>query len=186
MGKIILISFLAAVAVIAGGCDPLTVHKVTSTIFDGVPSMPPAEQYCKDYHIQATQSELAAKLKQQGAGQKSEHQPYVEKRCNDCHDKNTDSGFVVAADALCAHCHKDFPKGDFLHGPAAVGGCLKCHVPHTSENPSLLVKPKGELCKSCHTEPRISQQLHNNVKTKGVECTDCHDPHGGSVRFFLK
>jgi predicted CXXCH cytochrome family protein len=186
MRKILLISFITAAAVVLGGCDPLTMHKVTSTLFDGVPSMPPAEQYCKEYHVQATLDELAAKRKQQGVVLESTHPPYAEKRCNDCHNKDTDSGFVVAADALCAHCHKGFPKGSFLHGPAAVGACLKCHLPHSSQNPSLLSKSKEDVCGVCHAEPRIAQKLHTTATAKGLACTDCHDPHGGNNRFFLR
>lgn len=168
-------------------CDPLTVHKVTSTIFDGVPSMPSAEQYCQDYHIQATQKELEAKQKQQLGDKKgSTHPPFADKKCNNCHDKSTDSGFVVAKEVLCAHCHKGFPIGNFLHGPAAVGGCLKCHVPHSSDNPNLLIKPAAEVCDTCHAEARLSTVLHTAGRAKGMTCPDCHDPHGGSNRFFLR
>ena len=111
------ILLMIAVVTICSGCDPLTVHKVTSTIFDGVPTMPSPQQYCKDYHEQATLDDLAAERQQQNSVvHNSVHPPYGEKRCSDCHDKNTDSGFVVAADALCGHCHKGFPKGSFLHG----------------------------------------------------------------------
>lgn len=180
------IFLLSAGALLICACDPLTVHKVTSTIFDGVPSMPPADQYCRDYHIQATQDELAAALKKKGIKQESTHPPYAEKRCNDCHDKNTDSGFVVPAEALCAHCHKGFPTGDFLHGPAAVGACRKCHSPHSADNPNLLTKPPEELCVACHAEPRTTVSLHSTSQAKGMVCTNCHDPHGGSNRFFLR
>lgn len=187
MRIVLLTCLLAVVAVISGGCDPLTVHKVTSTVFDGVPSMPTAEQYCKDYHEQATQSELLAeRKKQQSVVRDSIHPPYAEKRCNDCHDKTTDSGFVVAADALCVHCHKGFPVGEFLHGPAAVGACRRCHLPHTSKNSNLLVKPKEEVCDICHSEARASRGLHSTAVSKGLVCTECHDPHGGNNRFFLR
>jgi predicted CXXCH cytochrome family protein len=187
MRKTILISFIAAATFVCGGCDPLTMHKVASTVFDGVPSMPSPEQYCRDYHDQAKLDELAAERKQQkDVILGSSHPPYAAKRCNDCHDKNTDSGFVVAADVLCDHCHKGFLKGAFQHGPAAVGACLKCHLPHSSQNPSLLIKPKGQLCDVCHAEMRTARGLHATMITKGLVCTDCHDPHGGNNRFFLR
>lgn len=189
MKKLTLTIFLLiACALITCACDPLTLHKVTSTVFDGVPSMPSPEQYCRDYHIQATQEELAAKQKQQQGNKKgSTHPPFADKKCNNCHDKSTDSGFVVEKEALCAHCHKGFPGGNFLHGPVAVGSCLKCHVPHSSnENPTLLLKPSAELCDSCHAETRTSSNLHSTGRAKGMVCTDCHDPHGGSNRFFLR
>ncbi|WP_328754550.1 cytochrome c3 family protein [Geomesophilobacter sediminis] len=179
----------AAVLLVLAGCDPLTVHKVTTTIFDGVPSMPPAEQYCKDYHERALKEEADAALKARLAQRKtaaSSHPPYAQKRCSNCHDKNTESGFVTPADELCAHCHKNFPQGEYLHGPAAVGACLKCHVPHTSDNPSLIVKPKSEICGICHVESRLADSMHKKVISNGMYCTDCHDPHGGSNRYFLK
>jgi predicted CXXCH cytochrome family protein len=185
-GKAVLV--LVAICMLTA-CDPLTVHKVTSTIFDGVPSMPPPGEYCRDYHEQALLEERATEKKRQQAQnvtQESKHPPFVEKRCNDCHDKNTDSGFVVVADKLCAHCHTGYPEGSFLHGPAAVGACIKCHVPHTSSNPSLLVKPRGEICAVCHTESRVAKGLHATTVAKGMACTDCHNPHGGSNRYFLR
>jgi predicted CXXCH cytochrome family protein len=176
------LSFLCA-------CDPLTVHKVTSTIFDGVPSMPPADQYCREFHEKTVQEELEAAKRSKMAGlnqQKSQHPPFAEKRCNLCHDKNAESGFVTALGDLCAHCHKGFPVGDYLHGPAAVGACLKCHLPHTSDHPSLLVKSKANICTVCHVETRAAADMHNKVVSNGMFCSDCHDPHGGNNHFFLK
>jgi predicted CXXCH cytochrome family protein len=184
--NLIIIFLLSVGTLLLCACDPLTRHKVTSTIFDGVPSMPPADQYCRDYHIKATQDELDARQKQQNVKQSSTHPPFADKRCNDCHDKNTDSGFVVAKEELCAHCHKGFPVGNFLHGPAAVGACLKCHAPHTADNPALLLKPAADVCDACHAEARNSSKLHSASRTKGMICIECHDPHGGSNRFFLR
>jgi predicted CXXCH cytochrome family protein len=176
-------------ALTLGACDPLTVHKVTTTIFDGVPSMPPAEEYCREYHQMALSEERSKELKlaltKQGVSE-SQHPPYAEKRCNDCHDKNTESGFVVPPEELCGHCHKGFPSTQFVHGPVAVGACQKCHLPHNSPNPSLLIKPKGEICSLCHTEPRVAQAMHAKVTATGMLCTDCHDPHGGNNHYFLR
>ncbi|HIJ97178.1 MAG TPA: cytochrome C [Desulfuromonadales bacterium] len=181
------IFLLTTCSLLMCACDPLTRHKITSTIFDGVPTLPSAEQYCRDYHIQATKEELAAaQMQKKDSNQGSKHPPFADKKCNNCHDKSTDSGFVVAKDALCAHCHKGFPSGNFLHGPAAVGACLKCHLPHSSDYPTLLVKPVGDVCDVCHAEARNSSKLHTTSRVKGIVCTDCHDPHGGNNRFFLR
>jgi predicted CXXCH cytochrome family protein len=188
-GRTLLLFLCALPLCMLCGCDPLTVHKVTTTIFDGVPTMPPADQYCQDYHQQALQDELLAAQKKSAANQKagaSQHPPFAEKRCSNCHDKNTESGFVTPADQLCGHCHKGFPRGEYLHGPAAVGACLKCHVPHTSDNPTLLVKSKKELCVVCHKEERVASAMHKKVIDNGMFCTDCHDPHGGGNRYFLR
>jgi predicted CXXCH cytochrome family protein len=179
----------AGVIGLLSGCDPVTTHKITSTIFDGVPSMPSAEEYCQDYHQKKLAEETEAEKQKQLAREKglaSEHPPYAEKRCDNCHDKNTDSGFVVPTKDLCNVCHPDFLKGAFAHGPAAVGACTMCHVPHNSRFQSLLKKPKNEICDSCHQEKRQAVGLHNSVKAKNMVCTDCHNPHAGNARFFLE
>ncbi len=190
MGKRGMIFWIAVVIMgLLSGCDPVTTHKITSTIFDGVPSMPSAEEYCRDYHQKALAEEREAAKKEQLAKQSAEasvHPPYAEKRCNDCHDKNTDSGFVAPKKDLCFVCHKDFLQGSFAHGPAAVGDCLACHLPHSSSNPSLLKTPKGQICWVCHKEPRVAQGLHGAAKDKGLVCTDCHNPHAANARFFLE
>jgi len=181
--------WIAAMIGLLCGCDPVTTHKITSTIFDGVPSPLPAEQYCKEYHDRTKAEELEAERQKQLASAKtasSEHPPYAEKRCSDCHDKNSDSGFIRPLKDLCFHCHPDLTKGAFVHGPAAVGACLKCHGPHNSSNPNLLTKPAVELCSACHNEKRLTGGMHDRVLAKGIACTDCHDPHSGNNRFFLK
>ncbi|NTW88080.1 MAG: cytochrome C [Desulfobulbaceae bacterium] len=178
------------VGILIGGCNSLTVHKVTSTVFDGVPSMPSPEQYCYDYHQKALQDEreAAKKLEAQAlqAGDRSVHPPYAEKRCNDCHNKESDSGFVTEKEALCAVCHKNFLEGSNVHGPAAVGSCLECHLPHNAPNPSLLKKVNGELCATCHREQRQAESLHKAVAEKSISCVKCHNPHAGNNPFFLK
>jgi predicted CXXCH cytochrome family protein len=182
--------WLVLVIGILCGCDPLTTYKVTSTIFDGVPRMPPPEQYCREYHERALSEEREAEQKKkrlsEQAGIKSVHPPYAEKRCNDCHDKNTDSGFVAPTKELCFVCHPDFLKGSFSHGPAAVGDCLKCHLPHDSPNPKLVKLKNGEMCALCHREKRLSEGLHAKSISRGMSCTECHNPHGGNNQFFLE
>ena len=181
--------WLVVMAATLCGCDPVTRYKVTSTIFDGVPQMPPAEEYCRAYHQQALTEEAEAEKKKQLDRLKEEassHPPYEEKRCDDCHDKNTDSGFVTALKDLCAGCHTDLLKGTYFHGPAAVGSCLKCHVPHNSPNKSLLIRPRTEICGTCHTEQRVAKGLHDNVQARGIACTECHNPHAANNSNLLR
>jgi predicted CXXCH cytochrome family protein len=185
-GTVVLV---AVVICMLSGCDSLARHKIAATIFDGVPSMPPAEQYCEDYHKQAVVEEIEAEKKKQMASEKqsaSAHPPYTDKNCNGCHDKNSESGFVTEKNMLCSVCHPGFVKGAFSHGPAAVGACLSCHVPHDSKYPSLLKKPVNEICGTCHLEQRLTRSMHDKVVSRGMNCTECHDPHSGPNRFFLK
>jgi predicted CXXCH cytochrome family protein len=181
-----------SMAVLVGilcGCDPVTRYQISSTIFDGVPRMPPAEEYCREYHENALLKERETEKKKQLDQLKTEassHPPYVEKRCDDCHDKTTSSGFITPLKDLCAACHTDFLKGSRLHGPAAVGACQKCHEPHSSPNVKLLTRPKAEICGGCHTEQRIAKGLHDNARDKGIFCTECHDPHAANNNYLLK
>jgi predicted CXXCH cytochrome family protein len=189
MGKITTIFLVAGLICLQSGCDPVTRYKITSTIFDGVPRMPPAEEYCREYHENALAEEAKAAKKKELERQKEEassHPPYLEKRCNDCHDKSTDSGFITAKKDLCFACHTNFLKGAYFHGPAAAGACLKCHSPHDSHNPFLLTRPKSETCGVCHIEQRVAKGLHDNAKSRNLICLDCHDPHAANNKFFLR
>lgn len=172
-------------------CSPVTRHQVLTTIFDGVPSMPPAEQICAEY---ATDMLAKEKAEREGKGkpaaevqQASSHRPYAEKQCDDCHDKTTESGFVVKNKLdLCFHCHTDFIKGGYVHGPVAVGDCLACHDPHTSTLPVLLKVKAADICAVCHKEGRQAASMHASTVTAGMACVSCHSPHFGNAPFFLK
>lgn len=175
-------------------CDPVTRHQTLSTLFDGVPSLPPTEVICRDELAKVAAAGLSgADLKPSLPGTKEvptliNHTPYAEKRCPDCHgvDKDKQGGLVVPRLELCAVCHPDFLHGTFQHGPAAVGDCLACHQPHSSINPALLVVDKKVLCSRCHREERLAQGMHDRFRDKGIGCIECHDPHAGDDRFFLK
>lgn len=186
-------NFIAIICVLGllNGCDPLTVHKVTSTIFDGVPSMPPADQFCEEFHEKKVAEEQAAATKSTTAAvAKKEavngHPPYKEKRCNDCHDRSKDSGLIKPRDQICFVCHPNIMKKFFVHGPVATGACLECHDPHSSGEPALLKVEKKKLCFVCHKEKRVAEAMHQKVVDTGMACTDCHDPHDGDAKYFLR
>lgn len=170
------------------GCDPLTVHKVSSTIFDGVPSLPPADQYCQDYHEKKVAEQLDASKKKSTAETStgSSHPPYKAKKCNNCHDKSKDSGLIKPKDEICFVCHPKILDKPMMHGPAAVGGCLECHDPHSTNNPSLLKVEKAKVCAVCHKERRMAAEMHDKVVNAGMMCTDCHNPHAGDAKYFLR
>lgn len=185
------IALLGALMLVCG-CSQVDRHKVLTTIFEGVPSLPPPEQLCKEYaekRLVAFQDELAGK--KDGAADAasklgSVHRPYDEKRCDDCHDKSKEGGTVLPKNELCGMCHTGFLKGMYAHGPAAVGDCLACHVPHTSNFPKLLKVDKAHVCSTCHKEQRLAQEMHDKIAARKMVCTDCHDPHSGNSSYFLK
>lgn len=173
-------------------CSEITRHKVLTTIFDGVPSLPSAEQYCADYAAEAIkrEHEEAGKAKQAKATTTTSiHPPYAQKLCDDCHDKTTESGFVLnlSKTQLCFHCHTTFIEGyRFVHGPVAIGDCLACHDPHSTSLPHLLKFPAADICGNCHKERRQAEAMHTQAISHGLVCINCHSPHFGNARFFLK
>lgn len=175
------------------GCDTVTRHKVLSTLFDGYPSLPPEEKYCTDYvyeimAMEGKDSEPAAgdEVAKNAKKKASVHKPYGEKLCNDCHDQTQPNGLIRPNRELCGVCHKDFIQGAQVHGPVAVGECQACHLPHTSAHPSLLKASRDEICAVCHQESRLAAGMHDKVTEKTMACVDCHDPHFGNTRYFLK
>ena len=173
------------------GCDPVSRHKALSTLFDGVPSLPPPEQHCADYadkKVAELRDELSGKKVQKVdvAASKSLHLPYQEKKCDGCHDKSKKDGLVAPRRELCFVCHKGFIKAEWVHGPVAVSDCLSCHVPHNSAFPSLLKADRNAVCASCHQEKRLAAVMHDRVMAQQMACIDCHDPHFGNAAYFLK
>ncbi|BCS53273.1 cytochrome c3 family protein [Geobacter sp. SVR] len=192
MRKTVLGASLLVLAVIASaGCDAVGRHKALSVIFDGVPSLPPPEEICEQYaaiRVAEVRDELSGKKSVPSAvvDSKSQHAPYLEKRCNDCHDKKNQNGLITSRTELCMVCHTGFVKGLYVHGPVAVGDCSACHLPHSSNYPSLLRADKNAICLTCHREKRTASAMHDKLAAQRIGCTDCHDPHFGNAPFFLK
>lgn len=180
---------LFLVAGVLAGCDPVVRHKISSTIFDGVPSLPPADEFCKEFQEKTVKEQQAALLAGKAAPSGptgSDHPPYAEKRCERCHDKSKDSGLIAPKEKLCFICHPTIISKPMIHGPASVGACLECHEPHSSPHPSLLKADRKTVCAGCHQERRMAEAMHAKVTSKEMTCMDCHDPHAGNVNYFLR
>ncbi len=175
---------VAAGLFLAAGCGPVA----TSLLFDGVPPPPPPEAYCSGWLAdkeRAARGDVAPVTAPVVKG--SVHAPYKEKRCTDCHDTGKQRGLILPPNKLCFSCHDDVVNGStFVHAPAATGDCLACHRPHDSSFSALLKAEKAEICLTCHGEKRLAGGLHGKVAAAGVVCSDCHDPHAGDNRYFLK
>jgi len=182
--------FVAFFTVLLAGCDPVARHKFTTALLDGYPSMPSPDEYFAYYSDQLAQLQDAAETEADPGGDennksRSVHSPYDEKACNDCHDKRKTIGLIVPKRQLCGMCHEDFVQGSVVHGPVAIGACLACHLPHSSEHPALLKSSINSICGSCHTEGRLAEQLHDTVNSRGMICVECHDPHFSNSRYLL-
>jgi len=105
-------------------------------------------------------------------------------------------GLSTELPGLCYGCHN---KGLFtkkvIH-PALGMGCTTCHNPHASNAESLLVKPVGKLCLTCHekqisgkhimasfalgdTHPMSGRADPTNARRE-LSCISCHNPHSSS------
>ena len=176
---------------------------VKSLLFDGVPAPPPPQEYCAPYLASlktqpqqnvatstggnaavagATTGGAATPAKAAG----SVHPPYQEKRCADCHDRTKPTGMLYPKNELCLTCHDYIIDAKFTHAPAGSGWCVMCHLPHDSTLPRLLKAEKGQLCGACHTEQRLFSTLHQRMAQQQMACYDCHNPHAGDNRYFLK
>lgn len=191
-GRLLSLFLVLATAGFLAGCgDMATRHKVLNILFDGVPEMPPAVEYCDDYctgmieaqeqeDVEVSEEDIVAGTA--GSG----HRPYIEKDCSGCHDFDTESGLIKPPRELCQVCHTNFIQDDYVHGPVAVGDCLACHLPHRSKYPALLKEPQETLCQSCHVEPRLAEAMHNRLADRQMACDECHNPHFGGSSYFLK
>lgn len=180
--------FAVCAVLILSGCDPNTRYKVISTIFDGVPALPPPEQLCEEYaekQVAEAKAKLLNKETKKGPTG-STHLPYQDKQCDDCHDKSQQGGLIRPKNELCFVCHANFVKGTNVHGPVATADCQVCHEPHTSIFPKLLKSPPEKICETCHREKRIAAAMHDKFAAQQLLCVDCHDPHFGNAQFFLK
>jgi DmsE family decaheme c-type cytochrome len=87
--------------------------------------------------------------------------------------------------AACLECHsKDMPRANIqrsVHTQADVV-CTNCHSIHKPATPKyLLAKQQNELCYTCHSSERAQFEMpsKHRVNEGVVQCTDCHNPHGG-------
>jgi predicted CXXCH cytochrome family protein len=167
----------------AVACSEDSRYRVLSVFFDGVPE-PGADRGAPADRRPGDVTEI----EDPGAPRRRviyKHPPYVDKRCKDCH---TGGGYLIKSpeEGLCQVCHPDIPgEVAFLHGPLAVNACLACHASHQSDFPWLLLDDLHDICYRCHEFADLSTGLHHD-STDTVTCVECHDPHGGGDKYFLR
>ena len=91
----------------------------------------------------------------------------VNERCLACHASGKD--------------HANFSRS--AHNENNLS-CLTCHASHRSTTDHfLLVKAQPELCYSCHLNKKaqFNMPFHHRVEEGLVQCSDCHNPHGGFI-----
>jgi DmsE family decaheme c-type cytochrome len=85
----------------------------------------------------------------------------------------------------CLSCHEDSQEhANFSRSEHSANGvsCIACHSPHHArETQALLVQKEPGLCFSCHTETKqeFQRPFRHRVEQGLVQCSDCHNEHGG-------
>jgi predicted CXXCH cytochrome family protein len=175
-------------------CTPEKKYRVLSFFFDGVPN-PAGESKLSDNSTE-TEKTIAAEVgemrrrAQLAKGEadkevyKSQHPPYVKRKCSSCHDKTSRNMLTASKAKLCFNCHSRSKfKGQYVHGPVAGGACLMCHLPHNSKLSYLLSKSTPALCLQCHEKECFPAREHTDGVT---DCLKCHLPHVGEDPMFLR
>jgi predicted CXXCH cytochrome family protein len=113
------------------------------------------------------------------------HTPYRQNKCEGCHDATGGQLVRPIQEGLCLTCHARLVEEQkFVHAPAAVGDCALCHHYHGSPYPNLLLVDPIKTCLNCHDRSDLSEGEHHAQPDRA--CNECHDPHGGDNRFFVK
>jgi DmsE family decaheme c-type cytochrome len=92
---------------------------------------------------------------------------------------------MAQANKRCLSCHSyDSERANFSRSAHASNdiGCISCHSPHHAKaERALLVEKQPQLCYQCHTEVKaeFSRPYRHRVNQGLVQCTDCHNEHGG-------
>jgi DmsE family decaheme c-type cytochrome len=91
---------------------------------------------------------------------------------------------------LCLSCHKkefsraNIRRSEHTQHDVACTACHSIHSPATDK--SLLAKSQPEACYECHADVRAQFNLpsKHRVNEGFMECSDCHNPHGGFAPSF--
>ena len=175
----------------AGGCSAERRYAVMSALLDGVP--PPGSSPGDGRGV----SPQYVGMQQAGRGPSVVkgyfHPPYLQKKCGECHPR--DRSLWIQEEKkqkLCHSCHEhdtfwsEVEGYQYVHGPVIALACLRCHDPHESDYPGLLVEEGDpKICLGCHESP-VDPSLRGHEDFSETECLPCHDPHGGDNRYFLR
>ncbi len=151
--------------------------------------------------------------------------------CSSCHLPHAsanDNILINSEKELCLSCHNKtiqtnsgtldniaemLKNGNIIHEAIEIGGCISCHKPHSSNNPSLAnaAFPVGnytkgivenfELCFTCHDNGLMLNEKDNSVTKfrdgdrnlhyvhtsgeKARNCNLCHNVHGSKGEHLL-
>src|SRR5262249_54516790 len=101
-----------------------------------------------------------------------------------------------AVNKMCLVCHsKEHARLSFAASEHDRKGmsCFTCHSTHHAKSRSkeLMKATQGELCTGCHAEirkayyQRSTHLFRTEWKNEEIQCSNCHNPHGGERKRML-
>ena len=130
----------------------------------------------------------------------TQHRAKYEVGCTSCHGysedhvddplpENINGGKGQKGMEACLSCHEadihEARPHKNMHASQDVF-CSDCHSvhQHKTPQPGLLAKKQTDLCLSCHQNvaDMMRRPFTHKVEHGAVECSSCHDPHGGKGR----
>jgi len=200
---VLLATALLAASLLVEACSIERDYKRLSFFFDGVPdpdapplpAMAPGQLRPEEYASLTNEQRAALLARKVAVPEISYHPPAREKRCGECHEEapgGSAGGFPIGIpelllppEQLCLKCH-EVPDATYVHGPAGLGMCSFCHLPHQSLYPHLLRREKpSELCSICHTGDTFVTSVEHEAYGD-QSCTSCHDPHASERPALLR
>lgn len=184
--KAVVITIFGVILTTLISCDEARRHETLTFFFDGVP---PLEGREVDDINSPGDSERQLPMGAESAW--IIHEP--SKVCANCHDMTkiprwATPEFVKEPLQLCYDCHPGSNYSgsvDYVHGPVAVGDCMRCHNPHRSKQKYLLKLPVPDVCHQCHEKADV-QSIADHSTELLSECLECHVGHSDSERGLLK
>ncbi|MEN8250955.1 MAG: cytochrome c3 family protein [Bacteroidota bacterium] len=175
-----------ALILLLAACSVPNHYRTLSFFFDGVPdphSVPLNDKVDSSVH---DLGDSAITLKQAAESELYYHQPYLEKRCNLCHNFGQMGSLNYNEKEICYQCHNRFQEQNtFIHGPASSGHCTECHDPHKASENKLLIRAGQDLCLFCHSIDKVNESIFHNISEE-KSCINCHNPHGGDNNTLLQ
>ncbi len=97
--------------------------------------------------------------------------------------KNTQNSAEERSEA-CLTCHKGGKRMQWAGSPHPENdvACNSCHKIHVPKDLARDKQTQAEVCFACHKQQRAEtlRTSTHPVRTGGVGCSDCHNPHGSN------
>lgn len=174
-----------AILLFFAACSVQNNYSTLSLFFDGVPNPEEARKAALVDSLNAIAADSLV-LPQNATSEFLFHQPFLGKKCAECHNKGRMGSLNQPMPELCNQCHIDFSEQySFDHGPAVGGFCTECHDPHKSKEEKLLKRSGLELCMQCHDATMVFESTFHDPGNE-IDCIICHNPHGSDNYAMLE